>query len=351
MLWAQTLTNLEIVSGAATRPLDPDDWSRRRLRLKETVGSPLTFLERLDRRNGWHEREAATSELAGRWFAARWHLSRLIEATPGVTSLYARRGLASEKLGQWVEAERDYGEVIRAENPLSILAQRGVLRAQQGRWVGADADFAEAAERGGDVFHWFAHAVLRLQLGDLVGYRATCERMVDRFERSSDPYSGKLLVVACTEAPEAIADRARLVRVSQRLVAANPNDAWSQEVLGRALHRGGRSAEARQPLAKAVQLQGNAGNAWHWLFLALVCHDLGRDAEARTWLAKASKWIDQELTKAPQANAANSALSWNQGLELQFQRREAEALINQGRPLYLPADVFHKRPAMTRPPR
>jgi predicted NACHT family NTPase len=55
----------------------------------------------------WRRQQAAEAERGGRWFAAAFHLSRLIEAEPADASLYARRGKAHALQGHRARAAAD----------------------------------------------------------------------------------------------------------------------------------------------------------------------------------------------------------------------------------------------------
>jgi len=58
----------------------------------------------------WREQQADAAEQSGQWFAAAFHLGRLIEETPGDPSLYARRGRAETLLGCWQLADADFAQ-------------------------------------------------------------------------------------------------------------------------------------------------------------------------------------------------------------------------------------------------
>jgi tetratricopeptide (TPR) repeat protein len=180
-----------------------------------------------------------------------------------------------------------------------------------------------------------------LHLGDIEGYRGTCERMLERFEQTTDLSALNVTATTCSVAPEAVADLVRPLRLAEKALALHPEDQWSHESLGRILYRAGRYEGAVTRLGEAVEILNKTGNAWHWLFLAMAHHHLGHADEARSWLRKAGEWLDQELPKP--SGVGGSWLSWDQRVELQLLRREAEALIQEGRPLYLPADVFSDR--------
>jgi WD40 repeat protein len=59
------------------------------------------------RRRSWREQQADAAEKAGRWFAAAFHLSRLIDAEPHDAALYARRCMAYGRQGLWSRAIAD----------------------------------------------------------------------------------------------------------------------------------------------------------------------------------------------------------------------------------------------------
>ena len=316
VLWTQVLSTMELDAGDVTHALGGRDWESRRQDLEKRGGPPSQIPHSPEPPMAWHLREAASSEQAGQWFAARWHLDRLIAARPEDGSLYTRRGVARARLGQWAEA---------------------------------DADFAKATKRGADAFPWYAHAVLRLHLGDREGYRNTCEQMLERFDKTEDRSTSTIVLNACTLAPGAVADLARAVRLAEKAVALDPKDSGSHEVLGRTLYRAGRTEEAVKRLGEAVAIGDKTGNVWHWLFLAMAHHDLGHADEARAWLGKAAGWIDRELAKPSSESPGGSGLSWDQRLGLPLLRQEAEALIRGGRPLDLPANVFQDDPAPAHP--
>jgi dipeptidyl aminopeptidase/acylaminoacyl peptidase len=75
----------------------------------EEQAKRLAEQRRLDREQQalWHTKQAADAEKAGRWFAAAFHLGRLIDADPASPALYARRGTAYALQGEWSKAAAD----------------------------------------------------------------------------------------------------------------------------------------------------------------------------------------------------------------------------------------------------
>jgi WD40 repeat protein len=262
----------------------------------------------------WQRREAEDCERQNQWFAARWHLDRLIAATPGDGPLHARRGRALLELGRWDEA---------------------------------DADFARAFATGTDILLRFYHAPLKLHFGDTEGYRSTCAEMLEQLERSGDPAALRSIVNISTLAPDAVADPARLVRVAERSAARNKGFPGNDAILGQALYRAGQYKESVKYLEKYASDPTSAESPSCWLFLALAHQGLGHADRAQTWLGKAESWLDREFAET--SGHGDGSFSGSQRLETQLLLREARTLIRERHPLYLPANVFQAAPP--RPPR
>jgi WD40 repeat protein len=65
-----------------------------------------------NRRHLWREQQAEAADKDGRWFAAAFHLSRLIDANPNDATLYARRCGAEFRLGRWQPAGVDFLQAL-----------------------------------------------------------------------------------------------------------------------------------------------------------------------------------------------------------------------------------------------
>jgi tetratricopeptide (TPR) repeat protein len=258
----------------------------------------------------WQRWQAEDCLRQQQWFAARWHLDRLIAATPGDGPLHARRGRALLELGRWDEA---------------------------------DADFARAFATGTNILLRFYHAPLKLHFGDTEGYRSTCAEMLDQLERSDDPAALRSIVSISTLAPDAVADPARLVRVAERSDARNKGFPGNDAILGQALYRAGQYKESVKYLEKYASDPTSAESPSCWLFLALAHQGLGHADRAQTWLGKAESWLNREFAET--SGKAGGLVSGSQRLEARLLLREARALIREGRPLYLPADVFQAAPS------
>jgi hypothetical protein len=128
--------------------------------------------------------------------------------------------------------------------------------------------------------------------------------------------------------------------------SASGSETVSDLILGRALYRAWRYEEAVKRLEKHATDQNRAESPYYWIFLALAHQRLGHAGEAQTWLGKAESWLD--LKFAETSDKEGGSLSWSQRMETRLLLSEARALIREGHPLYLPADVFQAEPT---PPR
>jgi WD40 repeat protein/tetratricopeptide (TPR) repeat protein len=95
----------------------------------------------------WHAEMAANTERDQQWFAAAFHLGRLLQSPPDDVGLLCRRARAFSQLNWWRQARADADAAVRL-NPHSVEAwlTHGMLKYQQGRWNRAHADLARAAD-------------------------------------------------------------------------------------------------------------------------------------------------------------------------------------------------------------
>jgi Tfp pilus assembly protein PilF len=185
-----------------------------------------------------------------------------------------------------------------------------------GRWTVVAADLArlgpspEVRKRR----YWLALA--QLGAGDLRGYRATCRSMLDQWSDTKEIRAADYAAWTCALGTSAVPDLGRAVRLSEGTVAQRPKSASLLNTLGTILYRAGRYAEAVRRLQEAVAAGGEGGAAHDWLVLAMARQRLGQRVEARRALARAR----QLLREKP-------ATTWNERLELELFRKEAEAAV------------------------
>jgi tetratricopeptide (TPR) repeat protein len=305
--WARLITGLDLDEAGSVRILDYESWDDVRQRLDALGGPPEPFDRDPAPPADWHRWVAAECESLRQWYAARWHLDRLIAASPRDGSLHARRCRANVQLLRWADADADAA-----------------------RAVGADLDVL-------DVPGWLDVMIARLHAGDLNGYRADCARRIRHLGPTTDADQANDLAWACARIPDALDDLTPAVRLAEHAVAAKP-DRIRLNTLGSILHRAGQHEKAIARLEEAIAAHGQGGNAYDWLFLAMAHHALGHAAEAGRWLTRAAIWIDRAETGEVTDNRMGPLTDRNR-IELRALRREAEGLIGR-RPVELPADVF-----------
>jgi WD40 repeat protein/tetratricopeptide (TPR) repeat protein len=325
-------------------------------------------------RLSWHRHEAEAAEKAGHWFAARWHLDRLVAAEPASGVLHQRRGHAQARLGQWDQAIQDYSKAIElkvddfrllgsyssrglafvqlrrwdlALADFSVVIQRypqigpawedrGHVYAELGQWEKAAADFAQAAKLGEKAAADFARAS-KLQpkelqsLGDnwsgrLVNWALESRRKSALVQLAKGDLAGyrqsyARLLERFGQSPDR-ATATALVSLGVLLPEAGTDRdrllrlarKADGATLGAALYRVGRFEAAVDRLEEAVQLQGQGGTAATYLFLAMAHQRLGRADEAR-------RSLDHAVARMEQAT-----LPWEERIMVRQLRQEAEDL-------------------------
>jgi WD40 repeat protein/tetratricopeptide (TPR) repeat protein len=117
----------------------------------------------------WHRHELAASESEDKWFAAAFHLDRLVALSPADPDLYRRRGLARARLGSAEGSDADFAAADRlARLDGAAWQARGEVFAKEGRVARAEADFSRAIERDASLpGPWFARGEVRARRGQV----------------------------------------------------------------------------------------------------------------------------------------------------------------------------------------
>jgi WD40 repeat protein len=133
---------IEPSADSGSWPIAPEAWRRDRAR-----GEAGPFGPRMAAAD-WQERESLIAEQSGDWFAARWHLDRLVEVQGGAAAIEcrARRALILLRLGELEAAGRDLAQIDRdgGEAPPRLVP---ALLELAGRSAAADGGAAELAYR------------------------------------------------------------------------------------------------------------------------------------------------------------------------------------------------------------
>jgi WD40 repeat protein/serine/threonine protein kinase/tetratricopeptide (TPR) repeat protein len=236
----------------------------------------------------WHRQIADECARGKHWSAALWHLDRLVEQEPDNWLYHARRGKAQAELEHWKEASNDFAEVVRRA-----------------------PDEVEA---------WCLFALLRLREGDMDGYRRACVTLMEQNPSAAQDRVHRAYLTAwtCVLSANSGIKGDRLVDLAKKAVEHEPGDADYLCTLGAALFRAGDLKSAARRLNEAQAIHGLRPCSREWLWLSLVHQRLGSPGQARKWFEKAMSSLH-----APDA----AALPWEQRVQLDLLRREAERLI------------------------
>jgi tetratricopeptide (TPR) repeat protein/tRNA A-37 threonylcarbamoyl transferase component Bud32 len=236
--------------------------------------------------------------------------------------------------GQWADAAVALQQAValRPDNALA-RAERANLYLRLSLWQEGAPDYFEQTRlqpSDDDVNLGEREAVLRVLVGDTPGYRRTCARMLGRFGGSPDPCSGTVTALACSLAPDAVADPAQLVRLARPAVAGDPTSPGYLHDLGLAQYRAGQFGEAVKSLRESMAASSRWGAAeiLNWPALALAQHRLGQTEEARKSLDHVDEWLDRQLGTSPQETVDAPPLpQWWEWARFQILYREAAAAV------------------------
>jgi tetratricopeptide (TPR) repeat protein len=170
-------------------------------------------------------------------------------------------------------------------------------------------------------------AMGQLGRGDVAGYRQSCAEKLKRFAAAEGRADCDYAARACVLAPDAGAEPALVVKLAERALGPDCKDDRQRYLLGAALLRAGRHAEAVEQLELVLAaMQGDESAsfspAYPHFFLAIAHCRLGRMADAHKCSEEAVTHAQRELA----ANAATPPL-WNRRLTLQLLWKEAESAL------------------------
>jgi tetratricopeptide (TPR) repeat protein len=222
-----------------------EDWQRRQVQVPR-----------------WHAEQAAAALMRGDAFAAAFHRRRLAEGD-------------NLRLLAWAQ-------LAAGDQEACLLTIAGLRKERQGlaaRWQVSATLASTLAVR----------PVLGSGLGPLA---------VSAAARQEERRRAAALVRAAALLPDSGINIAELLTLARACVAGDPQSGPCRELLGAALYRDGKPAEAIQELDEAAKLHGDGGSLWTRLFLALAHQRLGHTQEAADWHKKADKagpWEEQVM--------------------------------------------------------
>ena len=193
-------------------------------------------------------------------------------------------------------------------------------------WAQAAVAFAKSRELDPENFTaWRNH--LNALAGDdnVKEHRRMCTEFLKTFGQPKYATLANGVAWLCVRFPEAVADPSEPLRFAEQAVKGDPKNADHLLILGAALYRAAQFQKSIDKLEESIKLRGKGPTELNWLFLAMANQRLGREAEAKKWLSQAVDWIEKEqVKKGPNGQLLTS---WEQRLQWQLLRREAELLL------------------------
>lgn len=203
---------------------------------------------------------------AGRNRRALALLAKLVHEQPDAGTLYNRRGLAREALGETSAAMADFERAAALDPRLSQPhLNLGRLLRVEGRLREAEHAFASAVQREPDEPEgWLGRGLTRIAQGDLAGGRLDLERAREIAPAEPAP------LVALADADAQGGDLAQAVSRYRAALALAATDALALLKLGNALTRQRDFAGARTAFERAIELEPELSAAHNGLGAALM---------------------------------------------------------------------------------
>jgi WD40 repeat protein/tetratricopeptide (TPR) repeat protein/tRNA A-37 threonylcarbamoyl transferase component Bud32 len=226
----------------------------------------------------WHLTHAADAEAAENWFAATFHLRRLLDKAPEDVDLLHRLGTAHANLKEWREAIAVYDRILAGRpEEVSTRSERARAYAELQQWDQALADWQQVLQsRHDDSSAWYGVGLVYLSRQDLAAYRNQCRRMLVHFGRTQDTSAANAAALLTVLMPDAVQDRQTVLRLAEIAYRSAPDRLDFQHTLGAALCRAGHYAEAVRRLQESARKQRNGISVRTHLFLAMASYRLAQ---------------------------------------------------------------------------
>lgn len=295
-LLARWLSAHQIDAGGNLVPLDSDGlrdvWDKIRTEYPEE-------LARATDRTAWHRQEAAIAEKTHDWYAAIFHLGRLLDAASASKS---KTALAS------------------------LRSRRGRALAEQGIWKAAAADFQIAFDNGrDDEGTLISYALACLGAGDRPAFQKACKLLMEQCGESANGAAACRMAWVCLLSPDAEVDERALDDLAQRAGGAARLAARCSIIRGAKLTRTGKWDDAVRALEQGHVLAEGIDVPRARLFLAIAERKAGHDDAAKRWRSQAALWMDHHGEgHAHESSSQGPELTWQQRLELQVLSSEAD---------------------------
>jgi tetratricopeptide (TPR) repeat protein len=265
----------------------------------------------------WHEEQFLQAEAARDWFAAAFHVQRLLILKPDDPALAARLGWLHAEDGRWPEAVADFTRLALRDPDWGDLV--ALARAQLG--AGHDADYQATVRRLGErTNRRAASAAVGVALGRTPADGLGLSLAARLLARPLPPPNNDSTLVAelGVARPDAL-PAAELLAWAERA-----GTSWRGPALVR-LKRFDQAAQAMSGWEKWP-----ADRAYWQQFVALMEQGRGNVGKARQAYNQASAWLDTPSKEDPkQTNFAR--LEWGLRVEIDVLRREVEQLLGEVR--------------------
>ena len=225
---------------------------------------------------------------------------------------------------------------------VQILTLRGNVLARSGRWEEAATDLARAIENDPtDGELWLILAAIQVQTGQLDAYRELCRKSLERFGKTTEPYTADRIAKGCLILPGSGADLATVATMANTAVSEGQHRGalpYFQLCKGLAEYRQGRFASAADWMATVLtnRLSFLPLDTQAYMVLAMAQHQSQQIEPARASLAKGAE-IEQKLSKLDSGDLGEG---WSDWIIAHALMSEAKALIGG-----LPATAKQNSPA------
>jgi WD40 repeat protein/tetratricopeptide (TPR) repeat protein len=266
-----------------------------------------------------HRRAADEAEQTGQWFAAVWHLDRLIRRAPGSIPLLARRARAYVEMDNPGRALVDLSSLLERDPANAELRfQRGRALVARGQPDRALADFTEAVKRApADAAAWLARSVTHARLGQMDEANATYAQAAARSKRIRLDPDGGWYWRPPRPGPAGLKHWQALARDLARLPNTGPDAWWIHRARGLAGAAQGQWLAAAVDFGKAGVKEPNDAESWYggarasaelgqWPRVVNCCKQVARleADDAALWLLRA--FAEAQVQRFPQAAASYS---------------------------------------------
>jgi WD40 repeat protein/Tfp pilus assembly protein PilF len=268
-----------------------------------------------------------------------------VASEPDDWVFFYNRALVRLNQRQWAQAASDLSKAIAlGGSEPQLWLWRAEAEAQLEQWERAADDVAEALKRGYDGLAGnYYRALLALKLARPGEYENACASVLEVVAGQQDqPEPLNTCAWTCTIGPLPQKHLRQALSLIKRAVELSPATYEYRNTLGAMLYRAGQYEDAIKEFEESMRIQAATASgasvkpetkeesatilAFDWLFLAMAHQQLGHVEDARAWLRKAIRSMEQTEYE----RSLEAAFWWNNRLELQLLRREAETLITPG---------------------